>query len=158
MLVRYLFLFLFSIFFSLFSKVNSSLSFAPLHCFSFFLPSLLGNKSVHCPYLVPTRGLIVGIMVMIIAVTDFPIISSTKQLLKCTYCCDLISTQEQEMSVCAWMHMCVRERELNWCLGRVCTGLCTALFHVFAVGFSVLLIAMLCMYMFFCFIHLQSGS
>lgn len=69
------------------------------------------NRSVHCPYLVPTRGLIVGLMVMIIAVTDFPIISCTKRLLKCTYCCDLISTQEQEMSVCVCGCVCVCERE-----------------------------------------------
>ena len=114
----------------------------PFSSFSFSLLCSASYKSVDCPCLVPTRGLIVGIMVMIIAVTDFPIISGTKQLLKCTYCCDLISTQEQEMRVCVCVCVCVsvreREKQLNWCLGRACTALCTALFHVFALGFCAL--------------------
>lgn len=105
-------LFLFSlkltIFISLLSTV--SLSLLSLSFLLLFCPAC--NKSIHCPCLVPTRGLIVGLMAMIITVTDFPIIRSTKQLLKCTYCCDLISTQEQEMSVCVWMYcMCERARE-----------------------------------------------
>lgn len=89
------------VFLSLLSTVSLSFFLSLSFLFS------ASNKSVHCPCLVPTRGLIVGLMVMIIAVTDFPIISSTKQLLKCTYCCDLISTQEQEMRVCVSVCECI---------------------------------------------------
>lgn len=73
---------------------------SPLLLFSFLFFLSDSNTSVHCPGQVPTPDLIAGLMGMIIAAADFPIISYTKQLLKCTYCCDFISTQEQEVCVC----------------------------------------------------------
>lgn len=89
------------------SKVNTMSSSDGLW-FSFFLFRLLPvrNQSVHCACLVPTRSLIAGLMGMLIALASFPIISCSKKLLKCTYCCDLIRTQEQEMSVSVWVSVC----------------------------------------------------
>lgn len=85
------------------SNVFPFFSTVPLSFFSFSVFTLKPSI-VHVWF--PTAALVVGLMAMIITVTDFPIISGTKQLQKCTYCCDLISTQEQEMSVCVcvWLY------------------------------------------------------
>lgn len=86
---------------------------------------LFGN----CPCLVPTRGLIVGLMVMIITGLIFP--SSAAQH----------SCRNAPIVVIWYQHrkrkwVCASERTtVKWCQGRACTGLCAALFHAFTVRF-----------------------